>query len=170
MDFVQGGSLADRLARSGPVPWPEVAAVGVKLARALHRAHRVGVLHRDIKPENVLVSDYGEPMLADFGIAQRAGTENRTATAAAMTPSHSAPEQFTGATPAEVTDVYSLASTLFMLLSGIAPYQGAVHESIYALIARAATEPVPDLRPRGVPDPLARAVERGLAKDPDHRP
>jgi serine/threonine protein kinase len=170
MDYVRGGSLADRLARSGPLPWPDVAAIGVKLSGALHSAHGAGVLHRDIKPENILVSGYGEPQLADFGIAQRAGFENRTTTAAAMTPSHTAPEQFGGAPPSVATDVYALASTLFTLLTARSPFQGGPDESIFALIARSATEPVPDVRPLGVPDPLARVIEQGLAKDPAARP
>jgi non-specific serine/threonine protein kinase len=170
MDHVRGGSLADRLARGGPLPWGDVAAIGVKLSGALHSAHRAGVLHRDIKPENILVSDYGEPLLADFGIAQRAGIENRTTTAAAMTPSHTAPEQFQGGPPSEATDVYALASTLFTLLAGATPFQGRPEESIFALIARAATETAPDLRERGVPEPLARAVALGLEKDPKRRP
>jgi serine/threonine protein kinase len=73
MAFIRRGSLAQRLAVAGRLPWTEVAELGVKLAGALHSAHLAGVLHRDIKPENILVSDYGEPLLADFGIAQRAG-------------------------------------------------------------------------------------------------
>ncbi|HEY6797903.1 MAG TPA: serine/threonine-protein kinase [Kineosporiaceae bacterium] len=169
MDYVRGGSLADRLGRTGPLPCAEVAAIGVKLAGALHTAHAAGVLHRDIKPENILISGYGEPQLADFGIAQRAGIENRTTTAAAMTPSHTAPEQFAGSPPGPATDVYALASTLYTLLAGATPFQGRPEESVYALIARAATEPAPDLRPRGVPDALARVIEAGLAKDPAQR-
>jgi eukaryotic-like serine/threonine-protein kinase len=64
-----GGSLADRLAASGPLPVAEAIAIAVKLAGALETAHRAGVLHRDLKPSNVLTTVYGEPVLADFGIA-----------------------------------------------------------------------------------------------------
>jgi hypothetical protein len=170
MDYVRGGSLADRLQRTGPLPWTEVASIGVRLAGALHTAHAAGVLHRDIKPENILASGYGEPQLADFGIAQRAGVENRTTTAAAMTPSHTAPEQFSGGPPTTATDVYSLASTLYTLLAGASPFQGRPEESVFALIARAATEPTPDLRPRGVPEALAAVIDAGLAKQPAMRP
>ena len=170
MDYVRGGSLADMLSRSGPLPWYDVVAIGVKLAGALHSAHEAGILHRDIKPENVLLSDYGEPQLADFGIAQRTGSEHGTATAAAMTPSHAAPEQFAGGPASVVTDVYALASTLFTLLLGRSPFHGKRDESVYALIARATTEPVPDLRPYGIPDDLARVIEQGLDKDPQARP
>jgi serine/threonine protein kinase len=69
MEDMSGGSLRQRI-RAGPMPWPEVVAIGVKLAVALHAAHEAGVLHRDIKPENVLCSAYGEPNIADFGIAR----------------------------------------------------------------------------------------------------
>jgi serine/threonine-protein kinase PknK len=69
MEDMSGGSLRQRI-RDGPMPWPEVVAIGVKLAGALHAAHEAGVLHRDIKPENVLCSAYGEPKIADFGIAR----------------------------------------------------------------------------------------------------
>jgi len=172
MDFVPGGSLADLLARSGPLPPPEVTAIGVKLAGALHTAHLAGVLHRDVKPENVLLSDYGEPQLADFGIAQSAtpGTATVTATAAAMTPSHTPPERFAGGPASVVTDVYAVASTLFTVLAGRSPFQGSAEESIYAVISRAMADPAPDLRPLGVPDALARVVERALSKDPAERP
>ena len=170
MDYVRGGSLADLLSRSGPLVWRDVVVIGVKLAGALHSAHEVGILHRDIKPENVLLSDYGEPQLADFGIAQRTGTEHGTATAAAMTPSHTAPEQFAGGPASVVTDVYALASTLFTLLLGRSPFHGNRDESVYALIARATNEPVPDLRPHGIPDDLARVIEQGLDKDAQARP
>ena len=168
MDYVRGGSLADSLGRSGPLPWPDVAAIGVKLAGALHSAHGAGILHRDIKPENVLLSDYGEPQLADFGIAQRTG--HGTATEAAMTPSHTAPEQFAGAPASVVTDVYALASTLFTLLRGRPPFHGERDESVYALMARVATAPVPDLRSFGISDDLAGVIEQALDKDPLARP
>ena len=170
MDFVEGGSLADLMNRSGPLSWCDVAEIGVKLSGALHSAHAAGVLHRDIKPDNILLSDYGEPQLADFGIAQKAGIENRTATASAMSPLHASMEQFSGGPPSELTDIYALASTLFTLLAGRSPFEGNPGESIFAVAGRAMTEPPPDLRLFGVPDPLARVIEQGLSKDPAARP
>jgi hypothetical protein len=86
-----------------------------------------------------------------------------------MTPAHTAPEQFNGSAPSVGSDVYALASTLFTLLSGTSPFQGRPDESIFALLARVGSEPPPDLRRHGVPDALARVIEQGLAKDPQHR-
>ncbi|MEJ7584136.1 MAG: serine/threonine-protein kinase [Acidimicrobiales bacterium] len=78
MPYLPGGSLAERI-EQGPVPWPEAVSLGTRLAGALAAAHSVGVLHRDVKPGNIMFSSYGEPQLADFGIARIAGS-TRTAT------------------------------------------------------------------------------------------
>ena len=73
MPYHAADSLALRLRRSGPIPWPEALRVGVKLCGALETAHKSATLHRDIKPGNVLLTEYGEPQLSDFGIARVAG-------------------------------------------------------------------------------------------------
>src|SRR6266581_1791532 len=64
----EGGSLRDRLRESGPLPPAEVASIGAKIADALHAAHGLGIVHRDVKPGNILISRFGEPALADFGV------------------------------------------------------------------------------------------------------
>ncbi len=69
MPYHAADSLAVRLRREGPVAWPEALRIGVKLCGALETAHQAGTLHRDIKPANILINDYGEPQLSDFGIA-----------------------------------------------------------------------------------------------------
>jgi len=170
MEYAPDGSLADRVAQRGPLPWAEAVDIGVKLSDALGAAHKAGVLHRDIKPENVLVSAYGEPMLADFGIAQLAGkTATRTGVVTASL-AHAAPEILEGARPSEAADIYSLASTLHELISGQAPFVRDTDESMIPVIARVATEPPPDLRGRGVPDAVSTALEQGMAKAPGDRP
>jgi serine/threonine-protein kinase PknK len=67
------GSLEALIRRHGPMDWCETLRIGVKLAGALEAAHRAGILHRDVKPGNVLLTEYGEPQLTDFGIARIAG-------------------------------------------------------------------------------------------------
>lgn len=73
MHYHPRDSLAVQIRREGSLPWPEAISIGVKLAGALETAHRTGTLHRDIKPANILLTDYGEPQLTDFGIAHIAG-------------------------------------------------------------------------------------------------
>lgn len=167
MEHVAGGSLAPRL----PLPWPDAVEIGVKVAGALETAHRIGIYHRDVKPENILVSAYGEPMLADFGVAKVADSSETPSGNITASLLHAAPETLSGARPSAATDVYSLASTLFTLIAGHAPFAAERdEESLAPLITRIATAQVPDLRPEGVPDAVCAVLERGLAKEPEHRP
>jgi serine/threonine-protein kinase PknK len=169
MDFMPGGSLADRVDREGALEWREVVAIGVKLASALETAHRAGVLHRDIKPENVLMNAYGEPELGDFGIARlQGGPETRTDTLTASI-AHVAPELLAGDPPSVKTDLYALGSTLYVLLSGRSAFLRDTDESIVPALTRISSEPVPDLRLAGIPDAVAEVVERLMAKDPEQR-
>jgi serine/threonine-protein kinase PknK len=170
MPYLRRGSLAQRLKRSGPMPWRQAVEIAVKLAGALHSAHMAGVLHRDIKPENILVSDYGEPLLADFGIAQRLGSSFQTTTTTALTPAHGAPELLADGKPSTASDVYGLASTVYTLMRAEPPFTRRGDESVFPMLARIATQPPPDLRDRGVPDPVALVLEQAMAKQPEQRP
>lgn len=167
MEYVTGGSLADRL-QQGPLPWREVADIGAKLCGALEAAHKIGMLHRDIKPENVLVSDYGEPKLADFGIARIKGAFE-TQSAILTSPLYAAPEVLNGKRPSEASDVYSLATTLFTLIDGRAPFMRDTDDSMLPVITRVLTEPPPDLRGRGIPEGMCSALEAAMEKEPAQR-
>lgn len=163
----------DSLARrvdGRPADWGTAVGWGVQLAGALETAHRAGVLHRDIKPENVLFSAYDEPVLVDFGIAAvRGGFETRSSRITASL-AHAAPEVLNGVRASPSSDVYSLASTLYVALAGRAAFVSDADETLAPLIARVATARPPDLRPLGVPSGVAEVVERGLEKDPGGRP
>ena len=115
MEFMSRGSLGDRLAKQGAMPWNDAAAATIKVAGALDAAHEAGVLHRDIKPENILVSQYGEPKLGDFGIARIEGANQTRSGVITATMAHAPPEIVEGKRPTEASDVYSLASTLYAL-------------------------------------------------------
>ena len=170
MDFMGGGSLADVIAQHGPMPAAEVLRSAVMLAGALESAHRSGVLHRDIKPENSMRSSYGSVKLTDFGIARlRGGPETRTEGLTASIP-HVAPELLTGAPASVQSDLYAIGSTMFHLLSGETAFIRPTDESLLPALTRITSEPVPDLRQRGVRHEICEVVEQLMAKDPDARP
>jgi len=163
-------SLDDVLERRGTLPVSEAVGVGVKISWALESAHEAGILHRDVKPGNILVADDGEPQLADFGIARVASATRHSRSGMAFTPAHAPPEALAGLAPTAAGDVYSLASTLFNLIAGHPPFVEHPDESLFVILARVGSAPVPDLRPRGVPDSLCRVIERAMAKEPAERP
>ena len=111
MPFQSLDSLAVRVRREGPIAWEEATRMGVRLAGALECAHRVGTLHRDIKPANILLSDYGEAQLTDFGIARIEGGFETATGAFTGSLSYSAPEVLNGR-PAQrrQSDIYGLAA------------------------------------------------------------
>ena len=112
LEFVEGGSLANRLAGR---PWPihEAAALVETLGRAMQEAHRLGVVHRDLKPANILLRLNGSPTVADFGLAKRLGAGDGPTQSGAVlgTPSYMAPEQASGKSKevGPAADVYALA-------------------------------------------------------------
>jgi serine/threonine protein kinase len=166
MEFFERGSLADRLEREGPIPAAEVVQIGEALAAAVAAAHRRGILHRDIKPANVLVGEYGNVCLADFGIARIAGGVETKSGVVTASIAHAAPEVVAGERPTERSDIYSLGSTLYELLAGSPAFVRDTDESIIPILARVTAEDPPDLRPSGTPTDLADLVERAMAKDP----
>jgi serine/threonine protein kinase len=169
MDLMSGGSLGDRIARDGPMQWPEVLEVGVLMAGALETAHRAGILHLDLKPANVLVSKYGEPKLADFGISRLPGVAETTEGRVKASVAFAAPERLLDGTASAAADLYGLGATMFTLLTGHPAFSGGGTSDLLAMVARVVRDPVPDLRLRGVPDPAARVVERLMAKSPAER-
>lgn len=170
MPFHTGGSLQARVRNEGPLPWRQVLSIGVKIAGALAVAHAGGVVHRDVNPANILLTDYGEPQLADFGIARLGGAFETAAGLVSGTPAFTAPEVLEGAEPTATADVYSLGATLFCLLTGHAAFERRQGESMIAQFLRITSEPVPDLRHDAVPGLLCVAIESAMARDLAQRP
>ncbi len=168
MELASAGSLQDELEARGQLPWAEAVELMSPIARAVAAAHRQGIVHRDIKPDNILIDDYANPRLTDFGIA--ALTSGATSTqAASATLAHAAPEVLDGKQGNEATDVYALGSTLHTLIAGTPPFMRSADEGLGVMMRRIMAEPPPDLRPLGVPDHVAAAIEASLQKDPDDR-
>ncbi len=169
MELCPGGSLADRLTASGPLAAAEVIDIGAKIAKALAVAHAAGVVHRDVKPGNILVTAWGEPALADFGIARVEGGQQTATGQVTASLAHAAPEVLEGGVPTPSSDLYSLGSTLFELFVGYPPHFRAADASVLALMRRVLTEPIPDPVVLGMPPPLASAVVRATARHPEQR-
>jgi TolB-like protein/Tfp pilus assembly protein PilF/tRNA A-37 threonylcarbamoyl transferase component Bud32 len=186
MPFVDGLSLRERLARSGPPPTVETIAILTDVARALAYAHERGVVHRDIKPDNVLLSG-DAAVVTDFGIAKAisvARTESREPRAQSAspietlthvgtsvgTPAYMAPEQIAGdAAIDHRADLYSFGCLAYELIAGKPPFTGSNVQSLFAAHLSEAPAPIAQRHP-DVPPALATLVMRCLAKEPANRP
>src|SRR6195952_1929810 len=166
MPYYSADSLALRLRRIGPLQWPAALRIGVRLCAALETAHRTGTLHRDIKPANVLVNDYGEPQLSDFGIAHITGGYKTVTGFFTGTLSYTAPEVLAGNSPTVAAGRYSLGATLYALIAGSPPHERNPDEDLIAHYMRITSTPVPDLRPQGIPADVCAAIEKALSREP----
>ncbi len=188
MKLVSGESLDTALARRGTLDarmalLPNVIAV----ADALAYAHSIRVIHRDLKPANVLVGEYGETVVIDWGLAKdlsdpldasdvavgpyrAAGARgDETQDGVVMgTPAYMPPEQASGAAVDERADVYALGAMLYHLLSGAPPYTAKTSDHI---LAQVLSEPPPriDAKVSGVPRDLAAIVHTAMAREPARR-
>ncbi len=170
MPYHSQGSVDTRIRRQGPFSVEEVLRLGVKMAGALETAHRAGILHRDVKPANILLTDYGEPALTDFGIAHITdGFKTATGTVTGS-PAFTAPEVLGGEPPSPASDVYGLGATLFSALTGHAAFERRSGEQVVAQFLRITAQPIPDMREHGFPDDVCGVVEKAMSRDPQVRP
>ncbi|MDF3313166.1 protein kinase [Rhodococcus sp. T2V] len=170
MPYYRQASLDARIRDRGPLPLREVLRVGVKLAGAVETAHRLGILHRDVKPGNILLTDYGEPVLTDFGIAHIAGGFETATGTVTGSPAYTAPEVLTGHPPTPTSDIYSLGATMFSALTGHAAFERLSGEQVVAQFLRITSQPLPDLREKGIPDDISAVISRAMSRNPDERP
>ena len=177
MDLCSGGSLTEWLKPENRPSEERVRQVGVRIADALAAVHAGGVLHRDVKPANILIDSFGNPGLADFGLATVAGAETTAADAVCVTPAYAPPEAF-GMQPAtESGDVFSLAATLYALLAGRPPCDvGAAPVALEQTVevAERPIGPIPRVN-RYLPIPgvnryLMDVLMTALSNDPVDRP
>jgi hypothetical protein len=169
MEYFEDGSLQDRLAVEGPLPVADVLRIGERIAGALAAAHAEGILHRDVKPRNVLLSRFGEPALADFGIAALAGGADVSAGSDQLTVQHVAPEVLEGGGPSAAADVYGLGSTLYTLLAGHAPHQREGDDGVAAVLLRVLHDKPPEIARADLPPAVDAAVRQAMARRPEDR-
>lgn len=170
MPYYSMDSLDAWIRKHGPVPLENMLSIGTKIAGALARAHEAGIVHRDVKPANILIDEYGEPALTDFGIARMTG-EFRTATGTLTgSPAFTAPEVLEGETPTQAADVYGLGATLFCALTGHAAFERRIGENVVTQFLRITTQPVPSLNKDDFPEEVSALVARAMSRHADERP
>ncbi len=177
MELIEGKSLRELLTRNG-MRLDEFLRIATPLTDAMAAAHEQGIVHRDLKPRNVMVADDGRVIVVDFGLAklrQGAGKDSGAPTETLFrkgeirgTIPYMSPEQVVGKPCGPPSDVFSLGTTFYMMLTGRRPFEGKNAIEIISRIVRLDPEPVGSFRP-DLPQPLLRVVRRCLAKDPDKR-
>lgn len=168
MEYVKGRSLRKEIEENGMTVDRAVRFCS-EIAGALETAHRAGIVHRDIKPENILITDDGRVKVVDFGIAQVSGAETLTETSATVgTAAYMSPEQCKGETVDARSDLFSLGSVLYELITGKRPFKGPYAASITYAIVNQDPEPAPSINPEVSPA-LESILSMCLAKDPDRR-
>jgi hypothetical protein len=170
MELMPGSTLEDLVSERGPLPPEKAVAAILDVIEGLEEAHRHGVIHRDVKPSNCFLDADGRVKVGDFGLSKSLGGNARlTRTGAFLgTPLYASPEQIKSEPLDPQTDVYSVAATLYFLLTGRAPFQSG---DMAATLARIVSDPVPPMRSlRPDLDPrLDQVVLRGLERDRSRR-
>ncbi len=168
-EFVSGETLSSLLWRRGRLPSELVAAIGRDLARALAYAHREAILHRDLKPDNVMVRGDGTIKLMDFGIARFLDESQVTMTGALVgSPAFMSPEQAREGKLDTRSDLFSLGTVLFYLVTGTLPFAGSNPSVILKNVIEANRPNVAELAPT-ISASLADVIERLLSTDRDGR-
>ena len=181
MEYLEGESLAERLG-NGPLPAAQVLQYGTQIASALDKAHRNGVTHRDLKPGNIILTKSGAKLL-DFGLAKEGphtaiGDTLTDATPRPMpmtkqgviigTVPYMSPEQLEGKEVDARSDIFSLGTVLYEMVTGGRAFQGQSEFSVASAILHKEPAPISTLQPL-TPPALERTIRVCLAKDPDER-
>jgi serine/threonine-protein kinase len=175
MEYVEGETLEQRLARRGALPFDEAVELGLGACRAVEAAHGAGFVHRDVKPGNLMLANVGGVKLLDFGVAKPQNEvssldrDDAGAFVIVGTPEYMAPEQARGAADAR-SDVYALGAVIYEMVTGALPHEAP---SIAALLERklaGVPAPASALAPsQAIPKALDRLLERALAPEPKDR-
>ena len=168
MELLEGTELRERL-QDGPLPVAEAVAIAVQVADGLGFAHERGVIHRDIKPANIMLLERGDVKIMDFGIARMRSADQMTSTGMVMgTPRFMSPEQVSGAPVDQRSDLFSLGSVLYEMLTGSQLFAADDTPQIAHKITRMDPEPPSHSNPQ-VSSMLDFVVARALKKDPEVR-
>ena len=174
MDYMPGGTLADRIKDLGKMPVGEAVQVIMQIAAALEVAHRNGLVHRDVKPDNIMFAEDGTPKLADLGVAKFDDDRRTLVTMTGMiigTPAYMSPEQLMDSHHIDArADIYSLGVVLYEMLAGRRPNSGSTAVELLAKAIKG--EPLPDIREicPEVSAAIAYVLSLMCAPKPEERP
>ena len=176
MEYIDGLPLDQVIERRGVLPPEEALLIFKQVLATVNYAHKMKVIHRDVKPSNIMVQANGTVKMTDFGIARVLGSSRLTQTGTSMGTAHyMSPEQVLGRKDIDHrTDIYSLGVTFYEVLTGVTPFEGdgdPSSDSDFLIKQAHVNEPPPDPRKyrSDIPDAMACALLRAMAKDPDDR-
>ena len=175
-ELLEGETLRERL-QPGPLPQRKAIEIASQIAKGLGAAHERGIVHRDIKPENIFIGGDGHVKILDFGLASVSAQESATSDATITlktasgiilgTAAYMSPEQARGQAADSRSDIFSLGSVLYEMLSGQRPFSGSTYADLISAILRQDPAPLPS--ERTVLPSLDRIVRRCLEKSPGER-
>src|SRR5512143_1172712 len=169
--MIKGQSLRAIIANSAPLPPDQAVPLVRKIAEGMAYCHEHGVVHRDLKPENILVTDEGQPVIMDFGLALTRSSHRVTyanLSATAGTPDYMAPEQIEGQRGDPRTDLYALGTMFYELLAGVLPFSADNSFAVMQLHLNGVAPRLDKIQPAVSPE-LAASVAKCLQRDPDDR-
>jgi serine/threonine-protein kinase len=170
MEYVDGGSLADKLKREGKLNLRAAVRMTRDVASALLAAHRKGIIHRDIKPSNVLLNKQGHIFVTDFGLAKVAQARTHLTQSGEFlgTPMYMAPEQVWAKEAGHRSDIYSLGVMFYEMLAGRPPYMA---DTTLGLLDQHRSAPIPDVTQANaeVPAQVGKIIQKMMAKRPEER-
>ncbi|MCF7708407.1 MAG: serine/threonine protein kinase [Verrucomicrobia bacterium] len=168
MELADRGSLDTWIEREKHVPELNILDIGIKVASALDSALKHSLLHRDIKPANILFNAEGEPKLVDFGLARSIETESEDEGSIWGTPYYIAPEKIKREKEDFLSDMYSLAGTLYHAITGHVPFEASSVEEV--LESHISVPPTPPNQViHSITKPTSDALVNAMAKDPQDR-
>jgi serine/threonine protein kinase len=168
--YVEGGSLADRIAAHGALPVEDTVRLAAEMASALDALHRSGIVHRDVKPSNVMLDPEGRAAVTDFGLAKGPAYTVLTEPGQVMgTLDYIAPELIRGEETGPPADVYALGCVVHECLAGTPPF---ADRRLFEIAAAHLDDTPPDVSElrSDVPRAVAEVLQRAMAKEPAERP